>query len=74
MTISAEEREWALQEMRFKGKRDYESGLLAAKREGIEAGRNQGKMEVARGMKAKNIPMDVIAEITGLPLEQIAVL
>ena len=70
MTISAEEREWALQEMRFKGKRDYESGLLAAKREGIA----EGKMEVARGMKAKNIPIDVITEITGLTPEQIAAL
>lgn len=70
MTISAEEREWALQEMRFKGKRDYESGLLAAKREGIA----EGKMEDARGMKAENIPLETIVKITGLSAEQVAAL
>ena len=66
MTISAEEREWALQEMRFKGKRDYESGLLAAKRE--------GKIEDARGMKAEEIPLETIVKITGLSAEQVAAL
>ena len=38
MTISAEEREWALQEMRFKGRMDYESGMISSHNKGVEEG------------------------------------
>ena len=33
MTISEEERQWVIQESRYKAQMDYESGLLAAKHE-----------------------------------------
>ena len=70
MTISADEREWAIQESRYKGKMDYESGLAASHAKGVE----EGIEKTARGMKAKNIPLETIVEITGLTAEQVAAL
>ena len=82
MTISDDEREWAIQESRYKGKVDYESGLLASHAKGVEEGiekgraegREESKIEYARGMKAKNLPIEMIAEITGLTAEQVEAL
>ena len=74
MTISDDFREWAIQESRYKGEVDYESGLLAAKCEGKEEGIQIGIENTARGMKAKNIPVETIIEITGLTAEQVAAL
>ena len=70
MTISADEREWAIQESRYKGKMDYESGLAASHAKGVE----EGLETAARGMKEKNIPLEDIVEITGLTAEQVAAL
>ena len=47
-------------------------GLKQGKAEGRAEGRAEGKMEVARTMKANNIPDDQIALFTGLSLEEIA--
>ena len=74
MTISDDEREWAIQESRYKGRVDYESGLLASHEKGVEEGIEIAKIEDARGMKKKNIPLDLIVEITGLTAEQVAAL
>ena len=74
MTISADEREWAIQESRYKGKMDYESGLAASHAKGVEEGVEKGKIEDARGMKAENIPVETIVKITGLTAEQVAAL
>lgn len=74
MTISADEREWAIQESRYKGRMDYESGLAASHAKGVEEGIEQGKLEDARSMKAKNLPIELITEITGLTSEQVAAL
>ena len=38
---------------------------------GAKEGIAQGKLEAAKGMKAKNIPLDDIADITGLSREEI---
>ena len=70
MTISDDEREWAIQESRYKGRMDYESGLVAS----FDKGKEEGKIEDARGMKAKNIPIYDIVEITGLTAEQVEAL
>ena len=70
MTISADEREWAIQESRYKGRMDYESGLAAS----FAKGKEEGKIETARGMKSKKIPLETIVEITGLTAEQVAAL
>ena len=74
MTISADEREWAIQESRYKGRMDYESGLAASHAKGKEEGRTEGKLEDARGMKAENIPVETIVKITGLTTEQVEAL
>ena len=90
MTISEDEKEWVRQESRLKAEMDYKSGLVTAERkglaEGIEKGKTEGREEgiqigeqhgletAARGMKAKNIPIETIIEITGLTAEQVAAL
>ena len=70
MTISADEREWAIQESRYKGKMDYESGLAASHAKGKE----EGLETAAKDMKAKNLPIELITEITGLTAEQVEAL
>lgn len=70
MTISEDEREWAIQESRYKGQIDYESGILASHDKGVE----EGLETAARGMKSKNIPIETIVEITGLTAEQVTAL
>ena len=47
-------------------------GLQQGRAEGLQQGRAEGKIEVARTMKANNIPNDQIALFTGLSLEEIA--
>ena len=70
MTISADEREWAIQESRYKGKMDYESGLAASHAKGKE----EGLETAAKGMKEEGIPVETIVKITGLTAEQVAAL
>ena len=70
MEISEELREWSRKEMRYKAEADKLAALATAR----EDGRTEGKLEVARGMKAKNISIEMITEITGLTAEQVAAL
>jgi predicted transposase/invertase (TIGR01784 family) len=78
MTISDDEREWAIQESIYKAEVDRQAELLATHdlgvEEGLEQGREEGLETAARGMKAKNIPIETIIEITGLTAEQVAAL
>lgn len=81
MSISKETREWARQEMRFKAQQDREAEealhrikIKQAKEEGREEGREECLVNTARGMKAKNIPIETIVDITGLTEEQVAAL
>ena len=90
MTISDDEREWAIQEMRYKAAVDREAFRIAAHDKGLEEGRAEGRAKgleegrkegraetletVARGMKAKNLPAETIIEITGLTAEQVEAL
>lgn len=86
MAISKDFEEWAKQEMRYKAEVDreafrlaaHEKGLAEGRAEGLEQGKAEGraeeKLEIARGMKAKNLPLELIAEITGLTAEQVAAL
>ena len=45
--------------------------MTEAKEEGIEEGARRKAVEDARNMLKKNYPTSDIAEITGLPLEQV---
>ena len=86
MTISDDEREWAIQEMRYKAEVDREAFRIAAhdkglaegraegREEGLAEGRLEGKIEDARGMKAEGIPAETIVKITGLSAEQVEAL
>ena len=55
--------------------RGIEEGVEIGKRDGIEIGKNDGiqfeKIETAKKMLAKKMPIDVIIEITGLSKEEI---
>ena len=69
--------EWELTE-RAK-KQGWEEGHTAGRLEGIEAGKIEGKIygaeqnkiETAKRFIQKNIPLETIAECTGLPLEKV---
>ena len=45
--------------------------MIIEKRIEHDLGKQEGKLEDAKGMKAKNIPVDIIVEITGLSKEQV---
>ena len=49
-------------------KRGREEGLA----KGLAKGRAEGRIETARNMKAKGLPVDLIAECSGLSPEEIA--
>ena len=55
--------------------RDYYGTLSTAKEEGVQEGREEGREEerykIARGMKQKEISMELIAELTDLSAEEI---
>lgn len=55
----------------MKTERDINSIKWSAKEEGREEGREEGKEEVARSMKHKGLNNSLIAECTGLSIEQI---
>lgn len=48
-----------------------EEGIEIGREEGIEIGVKNGVLRVAKAMKAKGIPDETIAEMTGLPLQDI---
>jgi predicted transposase/invertase (TIGR01784 family) len=62
-----------LQEGIQKGKQEgLQEGIQKGKQEGLQEGIQKGKQELARQMKAKGFELAVIAELTGLPLQDIA--
>ena len=56
--------QWALEMGEKKGR---QIGL----EEGIQIGREEGMLDAARGMKTKGYPLEDIAQITGLSMEEI---
>ncbi len=49
----------------------HDDGFEAGRTEGLAEGKAEGKIEVARTMKAKGLETALIAELTGLPEEEI---
>ena len=49
----------------------YDEAVEYAEEKGIKKGIEQGKLEMALAMKRKGIPLEVIAECSGLSLEDI---
>jgi predicted transposase/invertase (TIGR01784 family) len=77
------ESERYLYELREKGRHDFDNAMITAekrgkaegkkegKAEGRREGKAEGKLEIARTMLAKNMPLELTAEITGLPVEEL---
>ena len=57
------------------GEYDYETDIRVQRREafedGVAEGVEQAKIETAKNFIQKNIPLETIAECTGLPLEKV---
>ena len=57
------------------GEYDYETDIRVQRREafedGLAEGVEQNKIETAKNLMKKNIPLETIAECTGLTLEKI---
>lgn len=78
-TMSEDDAAFFREFSRDKAIRDYNAGISAAKRKGMEAGiaigREEGAqqkaVETAKNMLAKKYNVEEISEMTGLPLEQV---
>ena len=73
LEMSAEDRE--LYELRLKAIRDEinirESGYTDGMKDGEEKGKKQKSIEIAKNMLKKQIPLELIEELTGIPKEKI---
>ncbi|MBO7485259.1 MAG: Rpn family recombination-promoting nuclease/putative transposase [Spirochaetaceae bacterium] len=74
-SISENQDLWVAQYRQEIMERDYNSSMSAAKSEGIaigeERGRSEAKLEAARNFLRENVPEEVIARCTGLPLDTV---
>lgn len=52
-------------------KKKFAEGRAEGRAEGIAEGRAEGRAEVARKMLDKGMSADIVAEMTGLPLEEV---
>ena len=50
---------------------DYNSGMSSAREQGIEQGERKAKIETAKKMLEKHIPISTISELTGLSHKEI---
>jgi predicted transposase/invertase (TIGR01784 family) len=69
--MSEDEANRMIYEARLKAQRDEYSRIQGAHAEGLNEGREEEKREIARAMKANNMPLDQIRAYTGLSEEQI---
>jgi predicted transposase/invertase (TIGR01784 family) len=72
--MSEDEANRMLYEARLKAWRDEQSRLQGARNEGLEAGLEEGRKEVAQALKALGDPVEKITQVTGLSAEEIAAL
>ena len=64
--------QWALEMGEKKGRQiGLEEGIQIGQKRGIQIGREEGMLDAARGMKTKGYPLEDIAQITGLSMEEI---
>ncbi len=70
-TLSADEESRLLAESREKARMDFEDRFDGAYREGEQKGERKGRLETARNALRKNIPIETIAELTGISLSEI---
>jgi predicted transposase/invertase (TIGR01784 family) len=70
--VTAEQEAYALQTSLMKGELDWRSGMMDAKKEGRNEGRNEASLDIARNFKGMGLSISQIAEGTGLSPETIA--
>jgi predicted transposase/invertase (TIGR01784 family) len=71
VVVSQEEIERARQVSEEKYQLDLQSKLVQARREGRQEGLQQRKLEIARNIKVLGVPIEKIAQATGLTERQI---
>jgi predicted transposase/invertase (TIGR01784 family) len=74
--VTSDKDELRAYQMRIMALSDLTSGLNHAREEGIREGKREGIQEgalkIASNMKKRGVPMDQIAEYTGLSVEDLA--
>jgi predicted transposase/invertase (TIGR01784 family) len=71
ITISKDEIEQARLMSEYKYELDTQSNLVDARREGEAEGKLEGKLEVAKNLVKLGIPLEQVAEATGLDIETV---
>ena len=51
-----------------------ETAIDEAREEGLARGRHEERLELIRKMLSKGLPLEVVSDVTGLPLEELEVL
>ena len=61
-------------EQREKAMRDYLSAMTSSRDEGLQEGRREGILDMARSLLALNVPVDVIEKSSGMTRAEILAL
>lgn len=72
--ISQDKQKQLEYEARQKAILDYNQMVLEATEKGFERGEHEKAIEIAKNMILKNLPADIISEVTGLSLDELKVL
>ena len=72
--ISSDEEALSLYRAREDSAHERANLLYTGRMEGIEEGIEKGKIQIAQNMLAKNTPLDYIAEVTSLSIEELKAL
>jgi predicted transposase/invertase (TIGR01784 family) len=70
-TVSSDKELLRAYQMREMALSDWASGINHARREGIREGKLEGIRETALKLKKQGLPVNQIAEATGLPVDEI---
>ena len=71
MSVSQDEKERAVFRSRKMYQTDLQSNLITAYDNGINDGKMAEKLETLRKARSMNLPIDIIATLTGLSVEEI---
>lgn len=72
MFIDGAAKEGERRGLRIGERRGFENGMKEGMKEGLEKGIRKGYMEVARRMKERGVPVETVAGMTGLSIEEVS--
>ena len=72
MFIDGAAKEGERRGLRIGERRGFEKGMKEGMKEGLEKGIRKGYMEVARRMKERGVPVETVAGMTGLSIEEVS--